>query len=144
MPPKLVVMSGLPGTGKTEIAEALAAALDARLHVRLVPAKPQEASERRRERRSQRCIQKSSAAAPGRSPARSRRKVCSMAGCLPAGRVWAAGCQANPHALVGGTGDVIWSVNSDHELITFNAAFALGVEARTGFEPSAGDGPEDL
>ena len=55
-----------------------------------------------------------------------------------------AGSRANLNALVESTGDVIWSVNSDHALITFNAAFALAVEARTGFEPSVGDGPEDL
>ena len=55
-----------------------------------------------------------------------------------------AGSRANLNALVENTGDVIWSVNSDHALITFNSAFALAVEARTGFEPSVGDGPEDL
>ena len=52
--------------------------------------------------------------------------------------------RANLNALVENTGDVIWSVNSDHALITFNSAFTLAVEARTGFEPSVGDGPEDL
>ena len=55
-----------------------------------------------------------------------------------------AGSRANLNALVENTGDVIWSVNADHELITFNSAFALAVEARTGFEPGVGDGPEDL
>ena len=55
-----------------------------------------------------------------------------------------AGSRANLNALVESTGDVIWSVNSDHALITFNAAFALAVEARTGLEPRVGDGPEDL
>ena len=55
-----------------------------------------------------------------------------------------AGSRANLNALVESTGDVIWSVNADHALITFNAAFALAVEARTGLEPSVGDGPEDL
>ena len=55
-----------------------------------------------------------------------------------------AASRANLNALVESTGDVIWSVNADHALITFNAAFALGVEARTGFEPSVGDGPEEL
>ena len=55
-----------------------------------------------------------------------------------------AGSRANLNALVENTGDVIWSVNADHALITFNSAFALAVEARTGFEPSVGDGPEDL
>ena len=55
-----------------------------------------------------------------------------------------ASSRANLNALVENTGDVIWSVNADHALITFNSAFALGVEARTGIEPSVGDGPEDL
>ena len=55
-----------------------------------------------------------------------------------------AGSRANLNALVESTGDVIWSVNADHALITFNTAFALAVEARTGLEPSVGDGPEDL
>ena len=55
-----------------------------------------------------------------------------------------AGSRANLNALVENTGDVIWSVNADHELITFNSAFALAVEVRTGREPTVGDGPEDL
>jgi len=55
-----------------------------------------------------------------------------------------AGSRANLNALVESTGDVIWSVNSRHALITFNTAFALAVEARTGREPSVGDGPEQL
>ena len=55
-----------------------------------------------------------------------------------------ASSRANLNALVENTGDVIWSVNADHALITFNSAFALGVEARTGIEPKVGDGPEDL
>ena len=55
-----------------------------------------------------------------------------------------AGSRANLNALVENTGDVIWSVNSDHSLITFNSAFSLAVEARTGFEPRVGDTPEDL
>ena len=55
-----------------------------------------------------------------------------------------ASSRANLNALVENTGDVIWSVNADHALITFNSAFALGVEARTGVEPKVGDGPEDL
>ena len=52
-----------------------------------------------------------------------------------------AGSRANLNALVENTGDVIWSVNADHELITFNSAFALAVEVRTGLEPSVGDRP---
>ncbi len=52
--------------------------------------------------------------------------------------------QANLNALVENTGDVIWSVDSQHRLITFNSAFALEVEARTGLEPQVGDAPEDL
>ncbi len=55
-----------------------------------------------------------------------------------------ASSRANLNALVENTGDVIWSVNADHALITFNSAFALGVEARTGVEPKVGDSPEDL
>ena len=55
-----------------------------------------------------------------------------------------ASSRANLNALVENTGDVIWSVNVDHALITFNSAFALGVEARTGIEPKVGDGPQDL
>jgi len=50
--------------------------------------------------------------------------------------------QANLQALIENTGDVIWSVDKEHRLITFNAAFALGVEARTGREPRRGDPPE--
>ena len=52
--------------------------------------------------------------------------------------------QANLNALVENTGDAIWSVDSEHRLITFNSAFALEVEARTGLEPKVGDAPEDL
>ena len=52
--------------------------------------------------------------------------------------------QANLNALVENTGDAIWSVDSQHRLITFNSAFALEVEARTGLEPKVGDAPEDL
>ncbi|NNF27668.1 MAG: response regulator [Gemmatimonadetes bacterium] len=50
--------------------------------------------------------------------------------------------QANLQALIENTGDVIWSVDKDHRLITFNAAFSLAVEARTGREPKRGDPPE--
>ena len=46
--------------------------------------------------------------------------------------------QANLQALIENTGDVIWSVDREHRLITFNAAFALAVEARTGREPRRG------
>ncbi|MGI9628687.1 MAG: response regulator, partial [Longimicrobiales bacterium] len=52
------------------------------------------------------------------------------------------GSQANLQALVENTGDVIWSVDKEHRLITFNAAFALEVEARTGREPKRGDAPD--
>ncbi len=55
-----------------------------------------------------------------------------------------AASQANLNALVENTGDVIWSVDSQHRLITFNSAFALEVEARTGLEPQVDDAPEDL
>lgn len=52
--------------------------------------------------------------------------------------------KANLTALVESTGDSIWSVNLDHRLITFNAAFALTTEARTGREPRVGDPAETL
>ena len=52
--------------------------------------------------------------------------------------------QANLNALVENTGDAIWSVDSQYRLITFNSAFALEVEARTGYEPTVGNRPEDL
>jgi len=55
-----------------------------------------------------------------------------------------AASRANLEALVENTGDAIWSVDPDHRLITFNAAFALAVEARTGREPLRGEAPEDL
>lgn len=54
-----------------------------------------------------------------------------------------AASRANLNALVENTGDAIWSVGTDHRLITFNSAFALEIEARSGFEPSVGDAPED-
>ena len=54
-----------------------------------------------------------------------------------------AASRANLNALVENTGDAIWSVGIDHRLITFNSAFALEIEARSGFEPSVGDAPED-
>ncbi|GMR11948.1 MAG: hypothetical protein BMS9Abin29_0134 [Gemmatimonadota bacterium] len=54
-----------------------------------------------------------------------------------------AASRANLNALVENTGDAIWSVGTDHRLITFNSAFALEIEARSGFEPSVGDTPED-
>ncbi len=53
-----------------------------------------------------------------------------------------AASQANLAALVENTGDAIWSVDRDHRLITFNSAFALAIEARTGREPREGDPPE--
>ena len=54
------------------------------------------------------------------------------------------GFRANVTALVENTGDAIWSVDRRHCLITFNSAFALVLEARTGREPSKGDLPEAL
>ncbi len=50
--------------------------------------------------------------------------------------------RANLNALVENTGDAIWSVDRDHRLITFNSAFSLAMEARTGHEPVVGDLPE--
>ncbi len=46
--------------------------------------------------------------------------------------------RANLTALVENTGDSIWSVDKSLRLITFNSAFALAVEARTGREPQVG------
>ncbi|MCA9738609.1 MAG: response regulator [Gemmatimonadota bacterium] len=46
--------------------------------------------------------------------------------------------KANLTALVENTGDAIWSVDPQLRLITFNAAFSLMVEARTGREPRVG------
>ncbi len=51
--------------------------------------------------------------------------------------------KANTTALVENTGDSIWSVDREHRLITFNSAFALAMEARTGREPSVGQLPTD-
>jgi len=53
-----------------------------------------------------------------------------------------AASRANLEALVESTGDAIWSVDDAHRLITFNSAFALAIEARTGREPVVGDAPE--
>lgn len=55
-----------------------------------------------------------------------------------------AASRANLNALVENTGDAIWSVGTDHRLITFNSAFSLEIEARSGFEPAVGDPPEDF
>ncbi|MGD8321877.1 MAG: response regulator, partial [Gemmatimonadota bacterium] len=55
-----------------------------------------------------------------------------------------ADSKANLTAMVENTGDSIWSVDREHRLITFNSAFALAVEARTGREPRVGDVPEDV
>jgi len=52
--------------------------------------------------------------------------------------------RANLGALVENTGDSIWSVDRDHRLITYNSAFALGTEARSGTEPEVGRLPRDL
>jgi PAS domain S-box-containing protein len=52
--------------------------------------------------------------------------------------------RANLGALVENTGDSIWSVDRDHRLITFNSAFALALEARTGNEPAVGQRPGAL
>jgi PAS domain S-box-containing protein len=49
-----------------------------------------------------------------------------------------AASRANLGALVENTGDTIWSVDRQERLITFNSAFALAVEARTGREPKVG------
>jgi len=46
--------------------------------------------------------------------------------------------KANLTALVENTGEAIWSVDPQLRLITFNSAFSLMVEARTGREPRVG------
>ncbi len=55
-----------------------------------------------------------------------------------------ADSQANLAALVENTGDAIWSVDREHRLITFNSAFSLAMEARTGREPAVGHLPIDV
>jgi PAS domain S-box-containing protein len=55
-----------------------------------------------------------------------------------------AASRASLEAVVESTGDSIWSVDSKMRLVTFNTAFALGVEARSGREARGGDAPEDL
>ena len=55
-----------------------------------------------------------------------------------------ADSKANLTALVENTGDAIWSVDRKHRLITFNSAYALAIEARTGREPKVGDLPVDV
>ncbi len=50
--------------------------------------------------------------------------------------------QANLQALVENTGDAIWSVDRNLQLITFNTAFSMALEARSGREPRVGDSPE--
>ncbi len=52
--------------------------------------------------------------------------------------------RANLNALVENTGDAIWSVDRDRKLITFNSAFSLAMEARTGREPAVGDLPRAI
>ncbi len=55
-----------------------------------------------------------------------------------------ADSKANLTALVENTGDAIWSVDREHRLITFNSAYSLAIEARTGREPRVGDLPEHV
>jgi PAS domain S-box-containing protein len=55
-----------------------------------------------------------------------------------------AASRANLAALVENTGDTIWSVDRQERLITFNSAFALAVEARTGREPKVGMVPTEV
>ncbi len=52
--------------------------------------------------------------------------------------------QANLQALVENTGDAIWSVDRSLRLITFNTAFSMAMEARTGREPRVQDLPEEV
>ncbi|GMV08080.1 MAG: hypothetical protein AMXMBFR53_43550 [Gemmatimonadota bacterium] len=55
-----------------------------------------------------------------------------------------ADSQANLTALVENTGDAIWSVDRKLRLITFNSAYSLAIEARTGREPKVGDLPVNV
>ena len=55
-----------------------------------------------------------------------------------------AASRANLAALVENTGDTIWSVDRQQRLITFNSAFALAIEARTGREPQVGTVPQEI
>ena len=55
-----------------------------------------------------------------------------------------AASRANVNALVENTGDMIWSVDTEHRLVTFNSAFSLATEARWGREPRVGDSPMDV
>lgn len=52
--------------------------------------------------------------------------------------------QANLQALFESTGDAIWSVDTDHRLVTFNSAYSLTVEALTGRQPQVGDTLSDV
>jgi len=54
------------------------------------------------------------------------------------------GFQANLQALVENTGDAIWSVDRSLCLITFNTAFSMALEARTGREPKVQDPLEEV
>ncbi len=51
--------------------------------------------------------------------------------------------RANLAALVENTGDAIWSIDRRHRLITFNSAFALAMEARSGIEPATEQLPHE-
>ncbi|MBT8337395.1 MAG: PAS domain S-box protein, partial [Gemmatimonadetes bacterium] len=55
-----------------------------------------------------------------------------------------AASRANVKALVENTGDMIWSVDTEHRLVTFNSAFSLATEARWGREPHVGDTPDQV
>ena len=52
--------------------------------------------------------------------------------------------QANIRALFESTGDAIWSVDRSCQLLTFNTAYALTVEAITGRAPRVGDALEEV
>ncbi len=51
--------------------------------------------------------------------------------------------RANLAALVENTGDAIWSIDREHRLVTFNSAFALAMEARSGIEPAVDQLPRE-
>ncbi len=55
-----------------------------------------------------------------------------------------AASRANVQALIENTGDMIWSIDTRHRLVSFNSAFALATEARWEREPRVGDSPAEV
>jgi diguanylate cyclase (GGDEF)-like protein/PAS domain S-box-containing protein len=52
--------------------------------------------------------------------------------------------EANLSALIESTEDLVWSVDLNWVLVTFNRAFEQNIESRRGLRPMAGMGPVDL